>query len=79
MDIRVLIAVAAGIVFLWLNAALIRSLHHNWGAPITAYGIAHSTLVQSALSIFWGVLGFAAMTVGARSKDGATCGWSAWA
>ena len=53
-DVRALIAIAAGIVFLWLNAALIRSLHHNWGAPITAYGIAHSTFVQSALSIFWG-------------------------
>jgi uncharacterized membrane protein len=67
-DIRVLIAIAAGIVFLWLNAALIRTLHHNWGAPITAYGIAHSTFVQSALSIFWGVLGFAAMTVAARQR-----------
>ena len=67
-DVRALIAIAAGIVFLWLNAALIRTLHHNWGAPITAYGIAHSTFVQSALSIFWGVLGFAAMTVAAKQR-----------
>ena len=67
-DFRVLIAVAAGIVFLWLNAALIRTLHHNWGAPITAYGITHSTFVQSALSIFWGVLGFAAMTAAAKQR-----------
>jgi uncharacterized membrane protein len=68
LDVRVLIALAAGIVFLWLNAALIRTLHHNWGAPITAYGIANSQFVQSALSIFWGVLGFAAMTVAARQR-----------
>jgi uncharacterized membrane protein len=67
-DLRVLIAIAAGIVFLWLNAALIRSLHHNWGAPITAYGITHSTFVQSALSIFWGLLGFVAMTVAAKQS-----------
>jgi uncharacterized membrane protein len=67
-DVRALIAVAAGIVFLWLNAALIRTLHHNWGAPITAYGIANSQFVQSALSIFWGVLGFAAMTVAAKQR-----------
>jgi uncharacterized membrane protein len=67
-DIRVLIAIAAGIVFVWLNAALIRSLHHNWGAPMTVYGIAHSTFVQSALSIFWGVLGFAAMMIAARQR-----------
>lgn len=67
-DVRVLIAIAAGIIFLWLNAALIRSLHHIWGAPITAYGIAHSTFVQSALSIFWGVLGFAAMMAAAKQR-----------
>jgi len=60
-DPRILIAIAAGVIFLWLNAALIRALHHNFGAPLTAYGIAHSTLVQASLSIFWGVLGFAAM------------------
>jgi uncharacterized membrane protein len=67
-DPRVLIAIASGIVFLWLNAALIRSLHYNWGAPITAYGITHSTFVQSALSIFWGLLGFAAMTLAAKQR-----------
>jgi uncharacterized membrane protein len=67
-DIRVLIATVAALVFLWLNAALIRTLHHNWGAPITAYGIAHSTLVQASLSIFWGVLGFVAMTIAARQR-----------
>jgi uncharacterized membrane protein len=67
-DIRALIAMAAGIVFLWLNAALIRTLHHIWGAPITADGIVHSTFVQSALSIFWGVLGFAAMMVAAKQR-----------
>ncbi len=67
-DVRALIAIAAGVIFLWLNAALIRSLHHIWGAPITAYGIAHSTFVQSALSIFWGVLGFAAMMAAAKQS-----------
>jgi uncharacterized membrane protein len=65
-DLRALLAIVAGLVFLWLNAALIRSLHHNFGAPITTYGIAHSTLVQASLSIFWGILGFTAMTIAAR-------------
>lgn len=67
-DTRALIALVAAIVFLWLNAALIRTLHHNWGAPITLHGIANSTFVQSSLSIFWGVLGFLAMTIAARKK-----------
>jgi uncharacterized membrane protein len=65
-DLRVPLAIVAALVFLWLNAALIRSLHHNFGAPITTYGISHSTLVQASLSIFWGVLGFSAMTLAAR-------------
>lgn len=55
-------------IFLWLNAALIRTLHHNFGAPITRYGMSHSTLVQASLSIFWGVLGFVAMTAAARQR-----------
>lgn len=65
-DGRVLIAILASIVFLWLNAALLRSLHHNFAAPITMFGIARSQFVQAALSIFWAVLGFAAMTLAAR-------------
>lgn len=65
-DPRVLIAIVAGIVFWWLNAALLRSLHHNFGAPITMYGMARSQFVQAALSMFWAVLGFAAMTLAAR-------------
>jgi uncharacterized membrane protein len=65
-DPRILIAIAAGVIFLWLNAALIRALHHSFGAPMTAYGIAHSTLVQASLSIFWGLLGFSAMMLAAH-------------
>jgi uncharacterized membrane protein len=68
IDGRILIAGVAGLVFLWLNAALIRALHHNFGAPITFYGITSSTLIQTALSIFWGLLGFLAMTAGARKR-----------
>jgi uncharacterized membrane protein len=67
-DMRALIAAVAAMAFIWLNAALIRTLHHNFGAPITAYGMSHSTLVQASLSIFWGVLGFTAMTIAARQR-----------
>jgi uncharacterized membrane protein len=67
-DRRVLIAVFAAIVFWWLNAALIRALHHGFGTPLTLHGIARSQFVQAALSIFWAVLGFAAMTLAARKR-----------
>lgn len=60
---KMLVAVLA---FIWLNAALLRALHHNWGAPLSATGMMSSTLVQASLSIFWGLLGFVAMTLGAK-------------
>lgn len=66
LDPRTMIAGVAAIVFLWLNAALIRSLHHLWGTPITLHGIATNTFIQASLSIFWGLLGFAGMTLAAR-------------
>lgn len=65
---RTPVACISALTFLWLNAALIRALHHNWGAPITVYGIMNSTLVQASLSIFWGLLGFTAMTIAARQR-----------
>jgi uncharacterized membrane protein len=68
IDPRAVFALFAGLMFLWLNAALIRALHHTVDTPLTLHGIASSTLVQASLSIFWGVLGFAAMTFAARSK-----------
>ena len=67
-DERGPLIVLAALTFLWLNSALIRTLHHNFGAPLTASGIANSTLVQASLSIFWGLLGFTAMTIAARQK-----------
>ena len=59
-------AIVAGVVFVWLNSALIRGLHYGFGTPLGEYGIRHSALVQAALSIFWGSLGFSAMLLGAR-------------
>lgn len=56
----------SALMFLWLNAALIRALHYLVATPVTLNGIMNSTLVQAALSIFWGLLGFAAMTFAAR-------------
>jgi uncharacterized membrane protein len=67
-DMRALIAAVAALAFIWLNAALLRTLHHNFGAPITVHGMAHSTLVQASVSIFWGLLGFTAMTIAARQR-----------
>lgn len=68
-DPRILPAAAAAVVFLWLNAALIRALHYAAGTPLDVEGVFRSITVQAALSIFWGVLAFAAMTVAARRSQ----------
>ena len=63
-----LLAIVVAIIFLWLNAALIRTLHHNWGVPLAWPQTLQSNLVQASLSIFWGSLGFAAMVLAAKRK-----------
>lgn len=65
-DPRLLPGAAAGLLFLWLNAALIRALHYLAGTPLDLEGVMRSFTVQAALSIFWGLLGFAAMGYAAR-------------
>lgn len=63
-------AAAAGSVgflgFVWLNAALCRTLHHWAGVPFDLDALMESTLVQTALSIFWTVLALATMLVATR-------------
>jgi uncharacterized membrane protein len=69
--------VFAGLMFIWLNAALVRALHYAIDTPLSFDGIANSTTVQASLSVFWGILGFVAMTFAARSKHRAV--WMAGA
>ena len=63
-------AAAAGSVgflgFVWLNAALCRTLHHWAGVPFDFDSLTQSTLVQTALSIFWTVLALATMLTATR-------------
>jgi uncharacterized membrane protein len=51
-----LAAALAGAVFFWLNAVLLRTLHHWGGVPYRFDDMMRSMLVQAALSIFWTVL-----------------------
>ncbi|MDR3383923.1 DUF2339 domain-containing protein [Cupriavidus basilensis] len=63
---RVLGYAAIATVLLWLNAVLLRTLHHWAGVPYTLEGLAGSTLVQASLSIFWTVLALIAMVAATR-------------
>lgn len=60
----VVATVATGL--LWLNAVLLRTLHHWRGVPYTLHDLAGSTLVQASLSVFWTVLALLAMLAATR-------------
>ena len=54
------------VLFVWLNAALLRTLHHWAGVPYELDALLRSTLVQTSLSIFWTLLALAAMVLATR-------------
>lgn len=60
---RLLLAFA---FFLISTAALVRGVHHLAGVAWQFHTLNHSDLVQTALSIYWGLLGFTGMIFGAR-------------
>jgi uncharacterized membrane protein len=49
------------------TAAVVRAVHHLGGVPWDFAVLSQSVLVQSALSIYWGILGFTGMVWGARA------------
>lgn len=53
-------------VFVWLNASLLRTLHHWAGLPFALQPMLSSTLVQAALSILWTLLALGGMIVATR-------------
>jgi uncharacterized membrane protein len=61
-----LLGVFAVLSFVWLNAVLLRAIHHWIGIPYEIEALFHSPLVQAALSIFWTSLALATMLVATR-------------
>jgi uncharacterized membrane protein len=59
-------AALAVLAFVWLNAALLRAIHHWAGVPFQLEPMLRSTLVETALSIFWTVLALTTMLVATR-------------
>jgi uncharacterized membrane protein len=60
------VKVLAAIVFLWLNAMLLRAIHHWIGVPYTPDALWNSFLVQASLSVFWSLVALATMVTGTR-------------
>ncbi len=53
-------------LFVWLNAILLRSIHHWCGVPFTLAGMLSSLTVQATLSIAWCLLALTLMTLATR-------------
>ena len=62
---KVLLAAA---FFVMTTSALVRGVHHYTGVPWNAEDLFENVIVQTSLSIYWGLLGFAGMIWGARSS-----------
>lgn len=48
-----LLSAAGATAFLWLNAILLRTLHHWAGVPYELGAMGASTLVQASVSVYW--------------------------
>lgn len=55
-------------LFIWLNAALLRTLHYWAEVPFNMHSMMHSVLVQASISIFWSVLAMGLMRMAAQKQ-----------
>ncbi|MEO7728066.1 MAG: DUF2339 domain-containing protein [Burkholderiales bacterium] len=58
---------AAALGFIWLNAILLRSIHHWAGVPYVAHELFNSIVVQAAFSLLWTLTAMAMMVAARRS------------
>jgi uncharacterized membrane protein len=68
IDPRAAIGALVLLGFVWLNAVLLRTLHLWQGIPYELHTMLSSTLVETALSIFWAVLALATMMMATHFK-----------
>src|SRR5260370_17302170 len=63
----------AVLTFVWLNAALLRTLHHWAGVPFELQAMLRSTLVETSISIFWSILALTTMLAATRTAPRVFC------
>jgi len=61
-------AVLATLVFLWINAIALRSIHFWYDVPYTAHALWRSALVQATLSLLWSTIALATMALANRRQ-----------
>jgi uncharacterized membrane protein len=68
IDPRLPLPALVALAFIWLNAVLLRTLHHWFGIPFEWTAMLASTLVETSLSIFWAILALSTMLIAARKR-----------
>ncbi len=66
---RLGLALLGAAAFVLTTIGVVRAVHHVTGVPWSPGILLDSVSVQSALSIYWGLLGFAGMVLGARRAE----------
>ena len=61
-----ILIVLAGLIFIWLTAVLMRSMHHFLDIRFDLSYLLADTRVQTAISILWTIIGMAAMRFASR-------------
>ena len=61
-----LVCIGGSVVFVWLNAVLLRTLHHWAGVRFNVQAMVESMLVQASLSIFWTLIALCVMVLATR-------------
>ena len=56
------------IIFVWLNAILLRTLHFWLAIPFNQHYLFNSSIVQTSMSILWACLSVILTTMGTRKK-----------
>ncbi len=74
---KLALAVGAVAGFVWLNAMVVRSLHHWAGTPLWLHGAWHAGAVQTAFTILWSLCALATMFMATQRKW--RVGWMAGA
>jgi uncharacterized membrane protein len=61
IDVRWVLAVLAGFVFIWFNVLLLKSIHVIASVPYNPHALFDSAIVQTSISIAWTLIGLAVM------------------
>jgi len=67
--VRILRLTFAAAAFLWVNAALLRTVHHWGGVPFELDALLHSVVAQAALSLLWTTTALVLMMAAGRRQS----------